>query len=138
MNVNELFEKRLLIKIPCDKEKSLKSLETSKKHLNQAKEIKSLMYNDMIILACYTSMFHAARALLYKDGIQEKSHYAVYIYLKENYSEALGDLIFEFNAAREQRQEELYGLEYQFNEEDYEHIFLAAKRFYKKINELMY
>ncbi|MFW6014637.1 MAG: HEPN domain-containing protein [Candidatus Nanoarchaeia archaeon] len=137
MKVKELFEKRLLRKIPPDKEKSVKSLEISLKHLNEAKEIKSLMYNDMIILACYTCMFHAARALLYKDGVQEKSHYAVYIYLKENYSKALGNLIFEFNAAREQRQEGLYGLEYRFKEEDYEHIFLISKRFYKKINELV-
>ena len=31
------------------------------------------------------SMFHAARALLYKNWIQEKSHFAMYIYLKEKY-----------------------------------------------------
>lgn len=137
MKVEELFEKRLLRKIPPDEEKSAKSLEIALKHLNQAKEIKNLMYNEMIILGCYTSMFHAARALLYKDGVQEKSHYAVYIYLKEKYSKVLGDLIFEFNAAREQRQEGLYGIEYQFKEEDYEHIFLAANRFYKRIKELL-
>jgi len=33
---------------------------------------------NFVILAAYTAMFHAARAVLYKDGIQEKSHYATY------------------------------------------------------------
>lgn len=76
--------------------------------------------------------------MLYKDGIQEKSHYAVFIYLKDKYSNKIGkELLFEFNNAREQRHEGLYGLESEFNKDDAEHIVNVAESFYKKINEIL-
>ena len=112
MKLKELFEKRLLRKIPKDLDKSKKSLEISKKYLNDCKKLIIIPGFNLIILSAYTSMFHAARALLYKDGIQEKSHYAVFVYLKDKYANELGnELLFEFNNAREQRHDGLYGLE---------------------------
>ena len=70
-------------------EKAKKSLEMSIKKLEEAK--KALEYNllDSCMIMAYTAMFHAARALLYKDGIQEKSHLCLIIYLREKYSEKL-------------------------------------------------
>ncbi|MCP8321946.1 MAG: HEPN domain-containing protein, partial [archaeon] len=39
----------------------------------------------MSIIASYNTVFHAARALLFKDGIKEKSHWAVARYLEYEY-----------------------------------------------------
>jgi len=138
MMLKELFEKRLLRKIPKDLDKSKKSLEISKKYLNDCKNLINMSAFNLVILSAYTSMFHAARALLYKDGIQEKSHYAVFVYLKDKYANEIGDkLLFEFSNAREQRHEGLYGLESEFNKDDVKHIINVAESFYKKINEIM-
>jgi uncharacterized protein (UPF0332 family) len=37
------------------------------------------------IVSSYTSMFQAARALLFHDGVIEKSHACVVAYLREHY-----------------------------------------------------
>ena len=41
----------------------------------------------MAVVAAYTSMFHAARAILLRDGIKERSHICIVIYLREKYPE---------------------------------------------------
>ncbi len=138
MKVKELFEKRLLRKIPVDNEKVKKSLKLAAKNLQDGKDIEKTNNLNFAILAAYMSMFHAARALLYKEGVQEKSHFAVFIYLKEEHSKQIGDdLVFEFNNAREQRHESLYGLESEFNIKDTNHIIKVAKQFLKKIRNII-
>ena len=37
------------------------------------------------VLSSYLAMFHSARAILFRDGYREKSHYCVARYLEENY-----------------------------------------------------
>lgn len=137
MNTKELFEKRLLRKIPVDKYKVEKSLEIANKFLSQSKEMKGKTPNEYIILATYSAMFHASRAILYSEGIQEKSHKAVIEYLKENYGKELENLIFEMDAAREQRHEGLYGLETSFDEEEVIHSITIAEMFVKKIKKII-
>ncbi|MGV8168775.1 MAG: HEPN domain-containing protein [Candidatus Nanoarchaeia archaeon] len=137
MNVDECFEQKLLRKISVDSDKVEKSLEASKKFFNDAKLLHSQKLFYLVIIAAYTSMFHAARAVLYSEGIQEKSHYAVFIYLKEKHFSSLGDAVFEYNAAREQRREGIYGLEYEFNEEDSNHLLAAAEKFNSKIKLIL-
>jgi len=137
-SLNELFEQRLLRKIPIDIDKVSKSLEMADKFLKDAENLLRKKIFNFVILAAYSSMFHSSRALLYNKGIQEKSHYAVMIYLKEKYSGVLGNLIFEFSSARKQRHQGLYGLDYEFEEEDCEHIISVAKEFNKKIKQILY
>lgn len=87
MKLEELFEKRLLRKITPDITKSNKSIETAHKFLKDAINMQNKSGENFVILAAYTAMFHAARAILYKEGIQEKSHFATYIYIKEKYED---------------------------------------------------
>ncbi len=57
-------------------------------------------------------MFHAARALLFKDGHKERSHYALCIYVKERYGTKIEmKYIHELNTLRMQRHDIMYGLE---------------------------
>lgn len=85
-NVDDCFRFRLLRKINPDDLKSKKSFEIARDRLKRAKETLKLNIFDFVVLESYMSMFHASRALLYKDGIQEKSHYAISVYLKEKYA----------------------------------------------------
>ncbi|MBU4491476.1 MAG: HEPN domain-containing protein [Euryarchaeota archaeon] len=41
----------------------------------------------VVAISSYSAMFHAARAILFKDGIKERSHECIPVYLKEKYPE---------------------------------------------------
>jgi uncharacterized protein (UPF0332 family) len=40
---------------------------------------------DLAVVSVYTAMFHAARAILFRDDIKERSHICVIQYIKEKY-----------------------------------------------------
>ena len=113
MNIEECYKNRMLRKIPQDSEKAKRSLEIAENKLKTAKEaFEKELYGPTIIYG-YTSMFHSSRALLYKDGIQEKSHICLVLYIKENYSNKIPPyLINSLNSFRKERHESLYGLEF--------------------------
>jgi uncharacterized protein (UPF0332 family) len=117
--VEDCFKLRLLRKIDPDHNKSKRSLEIANQRLKEInKAIKFEIYN-FAILEAYMSIFHASRALLYKDGVQEKSHFAIYIYLKENYSKKIPVHILNLlNIHRTERHETMYGLDYTPTRED--------------------
>ena len=85
INKNECFEKGLL-------KKDIPSLDLAKKSLRQAefflKETADLIELDkkqIAVISLYNAFFHISRALLYKDGIKEKSHYCIAKYVEEEY-----------------------------------------------------
>jgi len=83
-------------------------------------------------------MFHTARALLYKDGIQEKSHLCVVIYLREKYSDKFPiSLINSFDNFRIERHETLYGLEFTPTKEDAELAIEDAKKFINVVKKII-
>ena len=137
-NIEDCFKFRLLRKIKPDKEKSARSLEIAKQRLKEAEKAIKLKIYQFAVLQGYMAMFHAARALLYRDGIQEKSHFAVYIYLKEKYSDKVPLHILNFlNIHRIERHETMYGLEYKPEKEDALIAFEDAKVFVKEIENIL-
>lgn len=112
MNVGECLEKGLLKKEMPDGEKARSSLKMGKHKLEIAKkELEHEIYESALISA-YTCMFHCARALLYRDGYKERSHFAVWIYLNEKYFDKIErKYLNELNALRVARHELMYGLE---------------------------
>ena len=134
--MEECFKFRLLRKIKPDAEKTKRSLEIAKKRLNETDEAIGLKIFQYAILEAYMAMFHAARALLYRDGIQEKSHFAVFIYLKEKYSSKIPVHILNLlNIHRIERHEAMYGLEFSPNEQDAAVALEDAKVFVKEIEK---
>ena len=137
-NTKDCFRFRLLRKIKPDKTKSKKSLELAESRFVRAKETLKLNIFDFVILESYMSMFHAARALLYKDGIQEKGHYAISIYLKEKYSNKIPFPVINFlEIHRTERHEAMYGLEYQPEKKDAELALQDAEIFIKEIKKIL-
>lgn len=112
MNVADCLAEGLLKKEHPDPEKAWRSLDVAKHKLELAqREVDAGIYENAVVTA-YTAMFHAARALLFKDGYKERSHYAVYIYLKEKYSSNIEQkFISELNFMRLERHDAMYGLE---------------------------
>lgn len=137
MNIKELINDRKLIKIQIDNDKVTKSLQKAEEFLEKAKTLKLQEHNELVIFSAYTSAFHSARAILYKEGMQEKSHYAIYVYLKEKHAKNLDNLLFEFNSLREQRHTGIYGFDFEFDSEDADHAISVAESFLIRIKQII-
>ena len=112
MRADDCFQKRLLRRTNPDPRKVRKALEMAEIKKNRAQELCNNDFFEESIVSSYTSMFQAARALLFHDGIIEKSHACVVAYLKEHYSTKLGhDKINWLDTYRLERHESFYGLE---------------------------
>ena len=137
MNVVDCLEKQLLSKIEPDIRKAKKSIVASERKLSLAEaELKNELYEGCFISA-YSAMFHAARALLFKDGFKERSHYAVYIYLAEKYSSKIQEkYINEFNNMRTDRHNLMYGLdEQETGEEEAKATIKLVKEFLEEVKK---
>ena len=83
---------------------------------------------EMAVVAVYTAMFHSARAILFRDGIRERSHVCVVAYLAENYP-LLREHINALDMFRRSRHNMLYGVDVTAVEEDARQGIDAARRF---------
>lgn len=138
MDIDECLKERLLRKIKPDRNKIISSLRISEKKLEEARELFEKGFLNQAVVLAYTSMFHAARAILYRDGIQEKSHYAVFVYINEKYSDKIPkSLLNSFDNYRNERHEALYGFDYEASKEDTESALLDAEDFLFKIKGII-
>ncbi len=87
MKMAECFQKGLLKRTSPDMENALRSLELSRSNIEDAVENMSIHRYRVVAISSYSSMFHAARAILFRDGIKERSHECIPVYLKEKYPE---------------------------------------------------
>ncbi|MCK5149540.1 HEPN domain-containing protein [Candidatus Pacearchaeota archaeon] len=137
MDVNDCFKKRILRKISPNLEKANSSIKIAEAKLEEAKKLFGAGFFNNSVLSVYTSMFHAVRAILYKEGIQEKSHYATYVYINEKYSDKIPQhLINSFNILREDRHEILYGFDLNILKEDAENAILDSEEFLEEVKKI--
>lgn len=141
MNISECFEKRLLKRGRPDLLKSERALKISKKSLVKAKRLLKYNFYSEAIITAYTAMFQSARALLFRDGIFERSHYCVIEYLKENYVKnrlLSQDYLHSIDVYRTQRHEALYGLEeISYEESEVKEMIEKAEKFIKAVSKIV-
>lgn len=142
MSYNDCIERRLLRKGRPDKLKSKKALEIAKKYLETSTRLCKDGYYDQVIITAYTSMFQTARAILFKNGMYEKSHYCVVQYLIEKYvkkNKLEQKYVNWLNSYRIERHDSLYGLdESVLTKQDANEAINKAKEFHKKLKILPY
>jgi uncharacterized protein (UPF0332 family) len=140
MNIEECYKKRMLRTISPDIQKAKRSIEIAEQKLQTAKDAcEKELYGPTLIYG-YTSMFHASRALLYKDGVQEKSHLCLVLYIKDHYAKELPPyLITSLDSFRKERHESLYGLDFvetkkdaELSIHDAEHLLDCVKKIVQK------
>lgn len=85
MNVRECFDKGLLIKARVSEETIKSTLDLATHHIERARGNLKIGYFDVTFTLAYQSMLHAARALVFSDGVKGRSHLCVVLYLKEKY-----------------------------------------------------
>lgn len=136
MNLNECFKQGLLKKMAPDVENARKSIHESRRNVSDAeKNLKIGCYNVVVILS-YTAMFHAARGLLFKDGVKERSHVCIPIYIRERYPQ-LGKFADVLDSYRIFRHRTIYGLEIFIDRAEAEEALGTAKEFIEGIEKLV-
>lgn len=137
MRVNDMVNNRELRETSVDEDKIKRSLEVAEAKLLESKNLFSAGFYDTAYLTLYTSMFHAARSLLYKDGFQEKSHFSVYYYLLERYSDKIPkSLLNSFDEFRNHRHEILYGFEGKNDKDEVEMAIMDSEEFLEEVKKL--
>ncbi len=132
MKTAECFQKGLLKRTSPDMENALRSLELSKSNIEDAVENMSIHRYRVVAISSYSSMFHAARAILFRDGIKERSHECIPVYLKEKYPklETLANIL---DSYRRFRHDAIYGLDFAIDEREAKAALDSAKEFLEKI-----
>ena len=139
--MKECFASRKLRRIRPDLLKARKSLDAAAGKLERAKALQEDAHNDAALLYAYSCMFGAGRAILYRDGIQEKSHYCLAKYLEKEYVKK-GKIDAEantiLNAFREERHAIMYGFEeVEVRSEEAKEAISTAEKFLQKAKELI-
>ncbi len=139
MKASECFQKRLLRRTKPDQLKVTKALEMARIKRQRAQDLFENDFFEESIVASYTSMFQAARALLFHDGVIEKSHACVVAYLREHYSSTLGQgKINWLDTYRLERHESFYGLEKSnVDEHEAEDALEKSEKFLETVQQII-
>ena len=136
MKLDECFRKRLLKKTAPDLDNALRSLELSQNNIEDADENLSIHRYRVVAVSSYTAMFHAARAILLKDGIKERSHECIPVYLKEKYPE-LEEMANTLDSYRRFRHSAIYGLDFTLDETEAKASLDTAGEFLEKVRNIL-
>ena len=139
MRADDCFKKRLLRRTKPDPLKVPKALEMSTVKKERALELFENDFFEESIVASYTSMFQAARAILFHDGVIEKSHACVVAYLREFYASKLGQNVINWlDTYRLERHESFYGLEKStIDENEAEDALDKSEKFLETVQQIL-
>lgn len=140
MNIADCLEQGLLAKTRPDNEKAFSSIEMAAHKIELAEKEFAHQLFESAIISAYASMFHSARALLFKDGFKERSHFAVYVFASEKYANQIErKFLSELNSLRLQRHELMYGLEknIEIQEENADSAIKLGKGFLQAIQKIL-
>lgn len=141
MSIEQCFEDGKLRRERPDLLKAMKSLSIGEAKLKESEELAKAGFKTASLIAAYASMFHAGRALLFKDGIVEKSHYCLITYLREKYAKTGkmdSGVLTVMDAFREERHDLMYSLEEIKVREDETRIAIEnAKKMLENVRKLV-
>jgi uncharacterized protein (UPF0332 family) len=108
--IEDCFREKMLRRVEPSIEKANESLNLASSYLEEARQIAGLGARRISLTGAYMAWFHAARAVLFRDGIREKSHFCIELYL--NHYVQSGSLeeewVLMFSRMRTQRHENQY------------------------------
>jgi uncharacterized protein (UPF0332 family) len=119
------------------KEKGMESIKKADQWMNEAEKNITVDAYDSCISSAYMAMFHAARAVLFRDGIREKSHYCIARYLEKYVDEdSLEDeWVVLLDRIRDVRHIDQYTLYHHTTEEEADSALKSAKQFLLRIKK---
>lgn len=136
MKLDECLRRGLLKRIPVDNENALRSLELSESNIEDAAENLRIRRYRVVVVSSYTAMFHAARAILFRDGVKERSHECIPIYIKESYPQ-LERIANTLDAYRRFRHNAIYGLDLTLDETEARAALDSARELLEEARKIM-
>jgi uncharacterized protein (UPF0332 family) len=136
----DCFGKGLLKRVARQPDLALKDIRQATFFLEEASDLIELEKNVMAALALYNAYFHCARALLFYDGIKERSHYCVARYIEQEYvQKKLIDVRFlnAFDVAMNIRHTAQYSTETVEIEEDLSELHATCVAFVEEVGGLI-
>ncbi len=138
--LSDCFDRRLLTNVGPSTGLARKSLRQAEVFLVDAVDLINIGKNRMATIALYNTFFHTARALLFRDGIKERSHFCVARYLEEKYvvkGLLKEDFLDHLDALRDARHETQYSLEIPAMEIDMDMAVEVCRGFMKAVEGLI-
>lgn len=137
MEYDECFKRRLLIRIEPDRGLVLTTLDMARSDLEESE----MNYDNgrfvWSLIQAYTSMLNYARAVMFSEGVREKSHACAVEYLRVNHGQRYGDMIHAFDSLRRERHSMMYDSRHGITKERVEITLEWLKDFQRITEELL-
>jgi uncharacterized protein (UPF0332 family) len=137
MRLKECFDKRLLTRIPKNPDIIAKAVKMAEEDLVEAERSYTDGRYAWATVQAYTSILNMARAVLFNDGIKERSHVCTVQYLRSRFSKHFGELIDKMDILRRERHTTLYDSRSHITEEKVKERIQWSREFMMKAKELM-
>ena len=138
--VDDCFKKGLLKKGIKSRKLALQDISQAEFFLNEGFDLIGLRKKEMAAIAMYNAAFHAARALLYLDGVKEQSHYCLQKYLEEKFGKTgvlSADDLSLFDLLRGIRQEVQYNVTKVEFEENLNELYDKTEKFVENVKKVV-
>ena len=136
----ECLAKGLIKKTVPSKDKAKRSLLAAGKWLEEAELNASGRALRSSVLSAYLAVFHAARAVLFRDGFREKSHACIARYLEANYVDK-GRLepqwVQMLDHFRETRHTDQYSFDFFTSSDEVAETLKKSRAFVSRMNKLV-
>jgi uncharacterized protein (UPF0332 family) len=137
--LDECYERGLLRKVAASNDKAMQSLAQAHEWVTEAGYDCDAGSNRSALMAAYMGYFHAARAVLYRDGVREKSHYCIGVYLESYREKGLleDEWILQFDHMRGMRQNDQYSLDARPTVQEVRQAVADAGNFIERMERLV-
>jgi uncharacterized protein (UPF0332 family) len=131
----DCFEKGLLKNTSPQPDLAEKDLKQSAFFLKEAEELIEMNKKQIAAMSLYNAFFHTARALLFKDGVKERSHYCIAKYIANHYE--LEKFINAFETVMSIRHNVQYSTEKVEIEEDINEFAVICHEFISEVERIL-
>ena len=138
-NIDDCFELGLLRKVEPSRGKSERSLLSAREWLSEARKNLEAEALRSALSSAYLAVFHSARAVLFRDGVREKSHYCIGLYLQRYVEDGSleEDWPMLFDRIRSVRHADQYSFMARPAEEEVQAGIDLAERFIERMEKLL-
>ena len=137
--MEDCFRKGLLRRVEPSLTKSKDSITEAREWLSEAMKNKASEAYKSAISSLYLAIFHSARAVLFRDGVREKSHYCVGVYLEKYVDEGVleEDWVLIFDRIRSIRHTDQYSFQTHPSKEEVDSGIDIAGKFVDRMEKLL-
>ncbi len=137
--IEACFRKGLLLRVEPSSTKSRESIAEARDWLSEARKNVAAEAYKSAISSLYLAIFHSARAVLFRDGVREKSHYCAGVYLEKYVEQGVleEDWFLIFDRLRSVRHADQYSFQVHPLKEEVESGIDIAGKFVIRMEKLL-